>query len=432
MSECQICYDNDKSIVCTKCDFQFCTECFLKSDTKEFRCFSCNLVLSNSFIYKQVGKKNFDKLFEKINREFFKQEKGRLPETIARIEMEKEQQRLNHLYEQLKCATSSMGSVISYHNVLLKMCSEKESELKDLIADEYVYMCEHYNKLMEKKAEIGKLLKTTKGKDDTGPRFYGKCGDEKCSGLLDAGGKCVICNKKFCRSCLVPAHDGDCDETVLANVQAIRKETRPCPKCYTRIFKISGCDQMFCTNCHTPFSWRTGKIETGRIHNPHYYEIQRQTKGFVPREVGDVQCGGPDLRLARSILDKIGLPAAGMISLYQALPGLIQWISIDAHRINERGHANRVRYLENKNEKQWFSNFKKLQKEIQRTQDICNILQTFHALLGDTMLVPDKQVHQQVLNMIRDIFTEMGQVYNNKMPIIYDNYKLRYKHYHHG
>jgi hypothetical protein len=56
------------------------------------------------------------------------------------------------------------------------------------------------------------------------------------------------------------------------------------------IHKIDGCDQMFCTKCHTAFSWRTLKIETGRIHNPHWYQWQRERSadGNIPREPGDV------------------------------------------------------------------------------------------------------------------------------------------------
>jgi hypothetical protein len=54
---------------------------------------------------------------------------------------------------------------------------------------------------------------------------------------------------------------------------------------------------MYCTNqqegtyCNTAFSWKTGEIVTGTIHNPHFYELQ-QRKGIQMRNVGDIQCGG--------------------------------------------------------------------------------------------------------------------------------------------
>lgn len=52
---------------------------------------------------------------------------------------------------------------------------------------------------------------------------------------------------------------------------------------------VKNCDQMWCTQCHTAFSWKTGAIEKV-IHNPHYYEWQRKN-GTNQRNPNDVECG---------------------------------------------------------------------------------------------------------------------------------------------
>lgn len=127
-------------------------------------------------------------------------------------------------------------------------------------------------------------------------QFVRACPQEDCRGFLSTQWKCGLCDQWTCPDCHVikgPRQDSEhtCNKDDLETAKLLDSDTKPCPKCATGIYKIEGCDQMWCTQCHTAFSWRTGRIET-HIHNPHYYEWQRRNNGGVaPRNVGDFQCG---------------------------------------------------------------------------------------------------------------------------------------------
>ncbi len=54
---------------------------------------------------------------------------------------------------------------------------------------------------------------------------------------------------------------------------------------------VRNCDQMWCTECKTAFSWNTGNIETGTIHNPHAIRWMRK-HGNAKRDINDIPCGG--------------------------------------------------------------------------------------------------------------------------------------------
>jgi hypothetical protein len=125
-------------------------------------------------------------------------------------------------------------------------------------------------------------------------KFIKACPIEACKGFLSTQWKCGLCNIYTCSKCHVPKCDSDehvCNPDDVATAELLKTDTRPCPQCATGITKIDGCDQMWCIECHCAFSWSKGTIETGRLHNPHYFEFHRKN-GTLRREVEDVQCGG--------------------------------------------------------------------------------------------------------------------------------------------
>jgi hypothetical protein len=105
------------------------------------------------------------------------------------------------------------------------------------------------------------------------------CSVENCRGFLSSHGhilSCGICNARHCGSCRTQADDEHkCSKETLETIKLLEKETKPCPKCHIPIYKTSGCDQMWCVKCHTAFSWNTGNVETGHIHNPHYWQYMQ-------------------------------------------------------------------------------------------------------------------------------------------------------------
>ena len=50
---------------------------------------------------------------------------------------------------------------------------------------------------------------------------------------------------------------------------------------------------MWCTQCHIPFSWKSGLRVNGVVHNPHFYQWQRDGVGAAPIQTPGAQtCGG--------------------------------------------------------------------------------------------------------------------------------------------
>ena len=101
---------------------------------------------------------------------------------------------------------------------------------------------------------------------------------ERCGGRIEDNYKCAKCRAEYCSNCMMPKHNNECRKEDVESWKTIRKTTRPCPICGTRIEKISGCNDMFCTNCHVGFDWQTNSIKEGAFHNPERNKWLKETK----------------------------------------------------------------------------------------------------------------------------------------------------------
>ena len=114
------------------------------------------------------------------------------------------------------------------------------------------------------------------------------CPSEECNGLINSEYVCGACQLELCEKCRRPMNPSHkCLKDDIATTKELAKNTKACPSCAVPVFKIDGCDQMWCTGCKTAFSWTTLRVHKGAVHNPHYYEWLRSTNGTVPRTPGD-------------------------------------------------------------------------------------------------------------------------------------------------
>lgn len=265
---CNICCDNyNKStrtkIYCPYCEFDVCRTCcetYILSETIP-KCMKpdCAKEWSRKFL-----RENFTNVFltskykEHLESTLFDQEKALMPATQPLVE---EKIKKDNIKKQIK----------ELDNLINNLINQKRKLEHNL----------NYGVSIPEKEKA---------------QFVRQCPSNNCRGFLSTQWKCGICEQWTCPEChelkgLNRDCEHICDPNNIETAKMLAKDSKPCPKCQSLIFKISGCDQMWCTQCHTAFCWRTGKLEKN-IHNPHFYEWQRKNNGgTAPRNPGDIECG---------------------------------------------------------------------------------------------------------------------------------------------
>lgn len=282
-TDCPICCESynkssRKAITCecSDCDFTSCKECvrtYLLSQTSDPSCMHCNKAWSQRFLSSSLNQ-SF------INGDFRKHR--------AKVLREVQQSRLQDSVQaaQRQIESETLDKEIGELNQLIIELSKKLEAAKN-----------KRDSVRARKYALRRGLDVEENTEEK-RQFIVPCSAPDCRGFLSTQWKCGLCNLYACKECLeIIGYNKDepheCKPENVASAQMIRKDTRPCPACGVRIHKLEGCDQMWCTECHVAFSWRTGKRSNSSIHNPHYLEWQRKNEvnGAV-KAINDVACGG--------------------------------------------------------------------------------------------------------------------------------------------
>ena len=287
MEACPICCNDfnrvtRKPVECNYCHSQQCTECiktYMLGTLDDPSCMQCKHPWTLDFVETYLPKTWLRKDLQKHRAEIlYEREKAMLPETQLILEDQRNSELRRFLLE-VAASADKLETRID----------------KEYIPAEIVRLIDIVNQQFE---VIPRVLNRNLMRGSSEPEFIRNCPVDGCRGFIrNKTWCCGMCQVKLCSKCEVVLDGGEgqgnhvCNPQTLETIKVIKRDSKPCPSCKALIFKIDGCDQMWCIQCKTAFSWTSGRIETGRIHNPEYYRWMReQNNGVVPREPGDGGC----------------------------------------------------------------------------------------------------------------------------------------------
>ena len=270
---CPICCEDVSTppIECSYCLFSACHDCtkrfLMDFSTIAPKCMGCRKEWSIEFVMEHIPDKSW--LGAYIAEHLFDTEKRLLPtaQKDASIMIQ---------IRNLRAQVQNIPSIQKMKNRRFKndIIDQKRQEKKDIMERIKALKshCSLFNQ--DHDADNDKATSATPKKDNK-TTYIKPCSMDGCRGYINTSFVCETCHTQLCKTCHAhkPATGPHrCDPNDVLSAREIMASTKQCPKCFVPIWKISGCNQIYCTACHCVFDWETGTVDNGIIHNPHYYE----------------------------------------------------------------------------------------------------------------------------------------------------------------
>ena len=394
MENCDVCCEklnkiNHKKVKCPFCDLTSCRSCSQRYILESFQdphCMGCKTAWNREFV-DSFCTKYFRTTELKRHREnvLFDRECALMPDTQPEVERIIQMRRIRRIIREQKQKLLEL-----HHRYQTLQLGEPIPDEIRILYREMEITYRH----LEQIRNSGTII------DNEPRRFVRQCPIEECKGFLNEEWYCGLCERHYCKSCNELLDENHvCDKDVVETMKLLNKDSKSCPKCGTVIHKTRGCAQMWCINCHTAFNWRTGQIENGRIHNPHFIEFRRKT--MMSREHGDIPCGGaPTFRELREI------GATNQILQYAMV---IQQVEHEHMFLDTRPIDNtqlRIAYMLNDIGKEDFNNFLQRQEKYKdKVRDLSNIYEMIGNTGGDLLrqYVLEPERHDEIVDLLQKI-----------------------------
>lgn len=411
---CEVCIEKFNQttrarVSCPWCDYPVCRECTARhifSLSGDLQCMSCKRDWNRehlcNFFPKQFMTKTYKQFRENI---LFEREKALMPATqplvekevkiraALKVKAEFEEERVKNSVKINKLLSMSTEEFCAAYNHTFTSNLVMRLAKMDVLRPLNLNAARLGMEASIQDGIVHTIRSTSEAVSETRIAFVRACPAGECRGFLSSVWKCGLCEVWVCSKCHeIKGHDKNvehtCDPNSVATAELLAKDSKPCPNCASLIFKIDGCDQMFCMQCKTAFSWKTRRIETGRIHNPHYYEYMR-ARGGLAREPGDVPCGGlPGTQQILATLrsrkaDNTKIETVIRVHRYH---GHIAHVVIPRYQFN-RHQCNedlRMQYMMGDlTEDQFKFHIQKREKALQKKTEIAGILHTYNEITGE-------------------------------------------------